>query len=527
MPSRVPSVCRRCGSGRNDAACGASGTASSPSASIAVSTAHRLPRLCRPGSGSDVVSMTKTSPRCSASPRRCQPSARPNQRTSLSGKRQRGQRRIIGVEHRDARPGIDQQAQLVLDVARLASRASRGVPETRSARPRPAGARRWRRHRRSGSWTARSPSTSGAWAGSSSSSNGRPMLPASAVTWPPARSRCASSAVLVLLPLVPVTQTVRAAVACSANHSAVPPMKRVPCSAAAKASARYGLIPGDFTTTSKADNRAAVASVSTVSCGSPSACASAASSVEQNSVSGKSRQARTDRAHRPRGLRGPSPTARPGGLQAAGCMQRAAHATGPRASAECAARRRAPAAARSRKSAGIELRPDLAREALDQRVLAPFRARGQRRHRRARFAAFADAFERLVVLEFEQRVVAGGLRRIVEQVAAEDADQPRLRHERRQREEHEMALRAHAAPAVGGTLAEDVEVAVAAGEVRVVAVDPGELARDRQLAQRAQQRVVLQVGGDMALHVVAEGRLARPALRPLVVHLAGDASSVR
>src|SRR5207342_3897057 len=163
---------------------------------------------------------------------------------------------------------------------------------------------------------------------------------------------------------------------------------------------------------------------------------------------------------------------------------------------------------------------DFARETLDQRIFAPFGPHAQRGHRSARFTALAYAFERLVVLVFEQRVVAGGLRRIVEQVAAEDADQAWLGHERRQRQEHEMALRANATPAVGRALAEDVEVAVAAAEVRVVAVGPGELARDGQLAERTQQGVVMQVGGDLALHVVAESGLAGPALRPLVVHLA-------
>src|SRR5690606_4004567 len=119
---------------------------------------------------------------------------------------------------------------------------------------------------------------------SSSSSSGWPMLPVSAVRWPPTRSRCASSAEVVLLPLVPVTHTVRAS-GRAANHSAVPPMKRVPCAAAASTSGRYGLMPGDLITISKADSRSAVASVSTTSPGSPSARASSASALVQNRVS--------------------------------------------------------------------------------------------------------------------------------------------------------------------------------------------------------------------------------------------------
>jgi hypothetical protein len=93
--------------------------------------------------------------------------------------------------------------------------------------------------------------------------------------------------VVVLLPLVPVTQNVRAIVpssACSANHSAVPPRKRVPRSAANNASGLYGLMPGDLTTTSNADKASPVASRSTASNGSFSAAASAASDSLQNSV---------------------------------------------------------------------------------------------------------------------------------------------------------------------------------------------------------------------------------------------------
>src|SRR6185437_15559640 len=53
----------------------------------------------------------------------------------------------------------------------------------------------------------------------------------------------------------------------------------------------------------------------------------------------------------------------------------------------------------------------------------------------------AEAFDRLVVLVFEQRIETGGLRLVVQQVAAEDPQQARLGQERRQREEHEVAFR--------------------------------------------------------------------------------------
>ena len=46
----------------------------------------------------------------------------------------------------------------------------------------------------------------------------------------------------------------------------------------------------------------------------------------------------------------------------------------------------------------VELWPDLAREAFHERVFAPFRTRGQRRHGSTRFATLADALEWFVVL---------------------------------------------------------------------------------------------------------------------------------
>src|SRR3546814_8917719 len=62
------------------------------------------------------------------------------------------------------------------------------------------------------------------------------------------------------------------------------------------------------------------------------------------------------------------------------------------------------------------------------------------------------------------------------------------------------------------------------GKMRVVAIGARERARHRQFGQRPQQRVVAQVGGDVALHVVAERTLEIPALRPLVIDQIGRAS---
>ncbi|KAG1247833.1 hypothetical protein G6F65_019949 [Rhizopus arrhizus] len=191
---------RRFGSGRKSCPAGASATASRPSASSAASTAHRLPRLCRPGSGVLRVSNTACSPRCTTSPRMCQPCGWLNQTTSLSG------------SDSAARCG---SAALSTAMRGAASVTSRSLSSISTAQ------------------------YSGAGCGSSTSSNGRPMLPTRPVRCPAARRRCATRAVVVLLPLVPVTHTVSctmpSSAACAANHSAVPPMKDVPCSAAASA----------------------------------------------------------------------------------------------------------------------------------------------------------------------------------------------------------------------------------------------------------------------------------------------------
>ena len=116
---------------------------------------------------------------------------------------------------------------------------------------------------------------------------------------------------------------------------------------------------------------------------------------------------------------------------------------------------------------------------------------------------------------------AAGLGGIVEQVAPEDLDQARLGHERRQRQKHEMAFGAHPAPAMHRPLAHDVEIAVAAGKMRVVVIGLGELPCHRKFGKWAQQRVITQVRGNMLLHVLPKGLLERPALRPLVIDLAG------
>jgi hypothetical protein len=62
-----------------------------------------------------------------------------------------------------------------------------------------------------------------------------------------------------------------------------------------------------------------------------------------------------------------------------------------------------------------------------------------------------------------------------------------------------------------GRSPEQVEVAVAAGEVRVVAIELRELPGHRQLRERPQQRVVLEIGGDVRAQVGGEVALEVPA----------------
>ena len=135
----------------------------------------------------------------------------------------------------------------------------------------------------------------------------------------------------------------------------------------------------------------------------------------------------------------------------------------------------------------IQLRPDFLIEARDQGVFPPLRADAQGRHRGSRFLTFTDAFEWLVILVFQQRVEPADLRCVVQQVTTKNVYQARLGHEWRQGEKHKMAFGADTAPAIDRAFAEDVEIAIATGEVRIVVIGLGELASDRQFRQRTQQ----------------------------------------
>jgi hypothetical protein len=114
-----------------------------------------------------------------------------------------------------------------------------------------------------------------------------------------------------------------------------------------------------------------------------------------------------------------------------------------------------------RQGRSIELRQNVFAEARDQGILAPLRPRSQGCERGAGFGRLAHALERFVVVVLDQRVEAVSLRLVVQQVATEDREQARLGQERREREEHEVAFRALAAPAVNRFWPKDPEVAIA------------------------------------------------------------------
>ena len=158
-------------------------------------------------------------------------------------------------------------------------------------------------------------------------------------------------------------------------------------------------------------------------------------------------------------------------------------------------------------------------KARDQRVLAPFRPLRQRKHRRARLAPFADAFERLVFAVFEQRIEARRQRGIVEQVAAEDRQQARLGHERRQREKHEMTFRTLPAPAIGRPLAADAEIAVATGKHIVVARAARQMRASRQAPTTAAAARNNPDPRRYATLYTRAGALEIQALAPLVIDL--------
>lgn len=211
-------------------------------------------------------------------------------------------------------------------------------------------------------------------------------------------------------------------------HSAVPPMKRVPrCARPNTASGLFGLFPGDFTTTSNAavlmidralDAKRRIAGesrrVGRLGFAAEQRHWLQWQTCTQRTIGGTAFLASRDRA----------------GLRVMSGQAAVVHAASATTRAGCDVLRRSPARGRS------AVRPHRAvtRSWAKRLTSASSRLRTlrQRRHRRARFAALA-----LPRTACGHGIPAARQRprsvRIVEQVAADDAHQPCLRHGRCQR----------------------------------------------------------------------------------------------
>ena len=134
------------------------------------------------------------------------------------------------------------------------------------------------------------------------------------------------------------------------------------------------------------------------------------------------------------------------------------------------------------------------RQGGDDGVVFPFITVGQNHQSQRRFVNFPDTFERLERLQPQQLPVSRDLRRVVQHVAPEHADQSVAFHERRQSQKNKPALVAIGAPSVQPLAFVQLERLVAAGEHRIVFSDFRKQGRDRQLGQRTQQRKIAEIG---------------------------------
>ena len=212
-PSCSATVSSRCGSARKPSRAPGSDGGATPSASSAVERGAQVQQVVLAAQRQLVAAPACGSPP-QRDPARLSRPSRPARRsasvsTSAVGSR-RARRSSRAFSTATRTPGSAEQAQLVGAVGLPRSRASRCARGTGSSRPRPPARSRGRR---SGSSRARAPSAR-AGSRSSRSSAGTPMLPASCDgrARPRARGETASAAV-VLLPLVPVTPITPAAAA--------------------------------------------------------------------------------------------------------------------------------------------------------------------------------------------------------------------------------------------------------------------------------------------------------------------------
>ena len=287
------------------------------------------------------------------------------------------------------------------------------------------------------------------------------MLPASAVRRPSARRKCAISALTVLLPFVPVTAITRAS-GCSANQSA---RARREQRAVVLRLEDLGPIRADAGRLDDDVERAERRGVGRRRDRSSRPSLSRLRATLRPRIRSRCRgQKRPSLRHRCRKRSIAAPASAREALRARPCPRarsprpRRAGRRAQRCASISAARRAGMRCSpcgdeqrREREALRIERGQDLVGEARDDRVLAPFRARRKRCHRRARFDRLRRRIRTACGRDIPSaRRTPARARMSSSRLRAEDREQSRLGHERREREEHEMAFRTLAAPAIGG-----------------------------------------------------------------------------
>src|SRR5437899_2175830 len=261
------------------------------------------------------------------------------------------------------------------------------------------------------------------------------MLPARVTRRPTRRRMWARSDAVVLLPFVPVMQTVVSR-GSSANHRLTSDVTATPRARADRTSSRYRLTPGDLTTTSTPSSAAGMRSrpkARVTSEARPAACAGSAAS--SRTVSGRS----GSRRRRNRIAAWPSrPTPQTATRRPASSSTRIEQ---PQVRVRHAVRVPHPEQRVVRAQVATA-----AGETAHDRVVPPVRVLAEVRHHRGALAHVAHAPERLVAPLATQLGEPVALRGVVEQVAPEDLEQRGPGHERRQRKEHEPALGTVPAP---------------------------------------------------------------------------------
>src|SRR5208282_6453481 len=268
------------------------------------------------------------------------------------------------------------------------------------------------------------------------------MFPASATRTPAPAASAAASAAVVLLPFVPLTPSTRS-LPCSASHSEVAVVTGTPAPTSATSSGRCIETPGERTTTSHSRSAATAAPASSMRTPSPgSAARSLAVGCRSNAATAMRAAGRwrvSWRAKEAISLPAPqTPTRHPSSSEKRTHIpdQRLGHVV-------LVAQREH---LRRIADAGALPWQHLGEQPADDGVIAPALIDGEQPDRSDALLLLADALERLVAAGRAQQRKARELILLGQQVAPEDRAQALRREERCERQEHEAALGAFAAP---------------------------------------------------------------------------------